>query len=124
MIINRKKATIHGFEGVDFIPGINIVDDEIGKKIVKLGAFKEQVKLGFMEIVEDAKEGSSASASSLTELLASKNTRDAKKIVVESFDINELRDALDSEERAGVQKAIQAQIDVLEEGRDKEKDED
>lgn len=127
MVITRHKPTIHTFEGFQFVPGINIVPDELGRKIIGLDRFKEQVKKGFMEITEEPADDESESADTLVALLATKNARDAKNIVKETLDITALRAVLDedsSEERSTVIAAVEDQIEKLEEGRDDNSDDD
>lgn len=121
MVITREKATIHVFEGFQFVPGVNVVPDKVGRKIINLKRFQEQVKLGYMKITEPPadKEEEDETPEDLVSLLRTKNARDAKNLVKEVLDIKALRAVLDSEEedRSTVIAAVEDQIAKLEEGR-------
>jgi len=127
VVITREKPTIHVFEGFQFVPGVNVVPDKVGREIIKLKRFQEQVKLGYMKITEPpADDDDDETPEDLVSLLRTKNARDAKNIVKETLDIKALRAVLDSEEedRSTVISAVEDQIEKLEEGRGGEGDGD
>jgi len=108
MIIERKRETVHTFEGFSFMPGINVVPAEKSKLIKKCSAFKSQCSLGYMVVVDE-----NDKFDSLGDTLKTMSIPQAKATIKKVFDVKVLNGAIEKEHRRSIIACIEDQIDML-----------
>lgn len=105
MLIKNNASRIHQIGGkkmIQLMPGVNVVDPELWAEAEKVKVVQHYLDTEEFQVIDEKATGPK-----------DKNAKEAAKLASETFDLALLKSWLDDEPRAGVTKAIQAQIDLI-----------
>lgn len=120
MLLKSNASRIIAFcisnEIVSVIPGPNTIQDYQYAEMKESADFKRHVKDGVFEILVPTKEEKGDKDADKTEI-GSLSVKDAKALVAETFNTEELKRWQEEETRKGVVDAIAAQLEKIEKER-------
>jgi len=113
---------------VFLLPGVNSVDDKLGKLIIEHKWFISNPNLSVVSGTEapaapKADDDTGSSGGDFTEL-SKLNVKEAKKVIADISSIEQLEKILDVDDRKGVQEAAEARIDEINAALEAQKDEE
>jgi hypothetical protein len=118
MRIIGKAARLFTIDGVNLVPGSNIVAGEDEKRLKESAYFKEMCRCGNFQVVDEKP------AAGPKDVVKEMNVAEKVAVVAETLTDAELDKLEEGETRKGVLKAIEAQREKIREGRDDEGDDE
>ncbi len=105
MLVKNNAARVHQIGGktlIQLLPGVNVVDPKAWAEAAKILTIQHYLDIEELEVIDET-------ANTLKE----KTAKEAIKIAGDTLDLRLLNMWAEDETRAGVSKALQAQIDLV-----------
>jgi len=111
MLVRYNKKNIYGILGFKFMPGVNKVD---GKKFAEMKtypAFQFRLNKKILEVVDS--ENAPSKANEGKSAYADKSIKQMEALIGEIYDRDLLAQIKTEDDRAGVHKAVDAQLEAI-----------